>query len=62
MKYTETQLYQDFRADVAKRIVEYDHLPNVVKTNGFAALALADSITELAIANAPGLVEIKDNE
>lgn len=40
------------RAEIEKRIREYEAMPSVVKGNGFARLAVADSIAELAAENA----------
>lgn len=43
---------RDMRAEIDKRIKQYEGLPPALKANGFARLALADSIAELAAENA----------
>lgn len=44
------------RTEIVKRIREYEQMPPFVKSNGFALLACADSIAEIAAENAPKLV------
>lgn len=45
------------RAEIVKRIEEYEGMSPFIKANGFARLALADSIAEMAATNASLLIE-----
>lgn len=49
---TRDEWVRQLRAEVVKRIKEYEEMPAVMKGNGFARLALADSIAEIAAENA----------
>jgi hypothetical protein len=49
---TRDEWVKAFRAEVDKRIREYEAMPDVIKANGFARLACADSIAEIAAENA----------
>lgn len=48
---TRAEWVKAFRAEVEKRIREYEQMPEAVKANGFARLAIADSIAEVAVQN-----------
>lgn len=48
---TRDEWVKAMRAEIVKRIENYESYPPFMKANGFARLALADSIAELAAEN-----------